>query len=99
MTFTSGDIKAINHDGLHHWRGDNFVTSKVSSGLLNGSAAAVVPAGGFGFFPEKDAIDKNRQRDADDCYGGVSLPMHLIKSPSVSRFGRRARRRHMQSPT
>ncbi len=67
MTFTSSDIKAINHDGLHHWRGDKFVTSKVSSGLLNGSAAAVLAAGGFGFFPRKDTIDKNRQRDADDC--------------------------------
>lgn len=67
-----------------------------SLGFSAGSTAAVVATGGFGFFPKKDAIDKDRQRDADDSKGGVSLPVHLIKSPSVSRFGTRVTKQYTQ---
>jgi hypothetical protein len=69
------------------------------SELLGRSTAAVMSAGGFGFFLEKDPESKDRERDRNDAKSDVSLPVHEIKSPSVSRAERRAMMQDTRSLT
>ena len=69
------------------------------SELLCRSTAAIMSAGDFGFFFKKDPKNEDQESDRNDAKSDVSLPVHEIKSPSVSRAERRAMMQDTRSLT
>jgi hypothetical protein len=56
-------------------------------------------AGDFGLFFKKDPKNEDQESDRNDAKSDASLPVHEIKSPSVSRAERRAMMQDTRSLT